>query len=56
MTSKEIIVKNVTSKGDHLPSQLVQLACRFDSSIEDTDRGKTSECQEPDGYSFFPVL
>ena len=40
MTSKEIRVKNLSSKGDHLPSHLVQLACRFDSSIEVITEGR----------------
>lgn len=54
MTSKEIVVKNVTSKGDHLPSQLVQLACRFDSSIEVQTEGRRLNAKSLMGILSFP--
>lgn len=54
MTSKEIQVKNLSSKGDHLPSQLVQLACRFDSSIEVIMDGRRLNAKSLMGILSFP--
>lgn len=54
MTSKEIQVKNLSLKGDHLPSHLVQLACRFDSSIEVITEGRRLNAKSLMGILSFP--
>lgn len=54
MTSKEVKVTNLSSKGDHLPSQLVQLACRFDSSIEVITDGRRLNAKSLMGILSFP--
>ena len=56
MTSKEIRVKNLSSKGDHLPSHLVQLACRFDSSIEVITEGRRLNAKSLMGILSFPFV
>ncbi len=54
MTRKEICVKNLSTKGDHLPSQLVQLACKFDSSIDVLTDGHHLNAKSLMGILSFP--
>ena len=56
MTSKEIRVKNLSSKGEHLASHPVQLACRFDSSIEVITEGRRLNAKSLMGILSFPFV